>query len=219
MKQINGFFNHLTHPFLGSRNQYNTQKHYVLYPINFLLWIILIPIKLLEIVGLSHLFNFTFHSLTKTRPLSAYEISTLKPIFKESIDYSIIRINETSNWAKIGSKVTKTNQLGFVWMQTINFTRPISCDRKKSDMSWLVHEMVHIAQFNALGIQYVFEALIAQHIGGYNYGGIKELKKNNPLNFYNLEQQADIIKDFYLDQNENSDLYKVIVSNLINQEF
>lgn len=219
MKRINDFLNHLIHPFLGNRNQYNTQKHNLLYPINVIIWIVLIPIKLLEIIGFSYLLNFTFKSLSKTRRLTSYEIRELKSIFKDSINYSAIRINESSNWAKIGSKTTKTDHLGFVWMQTINFTRPISSESKTSDMAWLIHEMVHISQFKTLGIQYIFEALIAQHIGGYNYGGIEELKKLHPLKFYNLEQQADIIKHSYLNRKKSTDLYKIHLSNLISKEF
>ena len=119
----------------------------------------------------------------------------------------------------MGLKFTKTPHLGFVWMHTINFTTSLSCERKINDMAWLVHEVVHISQYNCLGIQYIFEALIAQYIGGYSYGGIEELKKNNKLNFYNLEQQADIIKHAYLSKSNNSCSYKTNLYNLINQEF
>ena len=196
-KYILNFLSHLIHPLLGNRNQYNTQKHKVLYPINFIIWLILIPFKILEIIGFSYLLNFIFKSFSKTRTLTNYEIQELQLVFKNSIDYSKVRINETSKWAKIGSKSTKSKHLGFVWMQTINFTRVIDCENNLNDIEWLVHEMVHISQFKTLGIQYIFEALIAQHIGGYNYGGQSELQNNKPLNYYNLEQQADILKHHY----------------------
>ena len=61
--------------------------------------------------------------------------------------------------------------MAYVWIKTIHFSRVIYCDSKLQDMAWLVHEVTHIAQFNKLGIQYVFDALIAQIIGGYDYGG------------------------------------------------
>ena len=219
MQLITDFFNHLIHPLLGDRNQFNLKKHKLLYPINVTIWVILIPIKLFEIIGLSTVLQFLFNSFSKTRPLTSYEIQELKLIFKESIAYSNIRINESSNWAKIGSKITKTANLGFVWMHTINFTKPILCDSKQSDMAWLVHEMVHVAQFNALGIQYIFEALIAQHFGGYNYGGIDQLNKNKPLKFYNLEQQADIIKHLYLNKGILLNKDALYFSNLLTKHF
>jgi uncharacterized protein YdeI (YjbR/CyaY-like superfamily) len=64
-------------------------------------------------------------------------------------------------------------------------------------MSWLIHELVHVRQFEVLGVQYIFEALRAQRNGGYNYGGIKELKLGNPLHNFNLEQQADVARHYY----------------------
>ena len=218
-KRTHSFLNHLLHPFLGNRNQYNLNRFTILYPINFVIWLLLIPIKLIEIFGFSFLLNFIFKSLSNTRALNTFEINELKTVFKNSIDYSLIRVNESSKWAKIGSKSANTKHLGFVWMNTVNFTTTISCKNKTNDMAWLVHEMVHVAQYNKLGIQYIFEALIAQHIGGYSFGGPEQLNKNNNLNYYNLEQQADIIKLIYLDKSSKEKFYKTFKSNLINSQF
>ncbi len=217
VKHLHIFLNHLIHPFQEKRNQYNTKKHSSLYCINFVIWLILIPIKFLEIIGFSFLLNLIFKSLSKTRQLTPYEVQELKSVFKDSITYSEIHINESSRWARLGSKTTKTNHLGFVWMHTVNFTKCINCQNKTTDMAWLIHEIVHISQFNTLGFQYIFEALIAQHIGGYSYGGVEELKKKKPLNHYNLEQQAELIKHYYLDQNNK--LYTTFASDLINHNF
>jgi len=210
---------HLINPFLGKRNQFNKQKHSILYPINFLMWIVLIPFKIIEIVGFSYGLNYIFNLFTKTRPLTDFETNELKLVFKDSINYSKVRINENSKWAKAGRKLINAKQLGFVFMNTINFTQPINCKSNKEDMFWLVHEMVHISQFKALGIQYVFEALVAQNIGGYNYGN--NLKNNPNLSFYNLEQQADIIKHYYitLKAQKNTQLFQTSVLDLLFMRF
>ncbi len=99
LSRIHNFTTHLIHPFLGNRNQFNLRKYKLLYPINFIVWLILIPIKLFEIIGLAHFLNFIFNSITKTRDLTPFEINELKSIFKNSINYSNIHINETSKWA------------------------------------------------------------------------------------------------------------------------
>jgi len=190
------FLNHLIHPFLGQRNQFNLKKHKILYLLNFILWIFLIPIKLIEILGLSYLIHFLFSLTIKSRPLTEFEKQDLKLIFKDSIKYDAIRINETSRWAKIGAKSIRKKHMGFVFLYTINFTRALKCKTVKTDMQWLVHETTHIAQFNKLGLQYILEALIAQQYGGYNFGSIKNAYQN-PLNYFNLEQQAEIIKHIY----------------------
>ena len=220
IEKIQAFLFHFISPFVNSRNQYNTKRFKILKFYNFLIWWILIPLKFLEIFGLSHLLNHIFKWTTKSRQLNKYEIEFLTTVFPSSINYKVIRINENSKWAKIGAKNTKKHHLAFVWMNTINFTRPINCSVNDSDLRWLVHEMVHITQFKALGIQYIFEALLAQKFGDYNYGGKQNLKEHQ-LNYFNLEQQADIIKDYVLDLSQKNDveIYQPYLKDLNNFKF
>ena len=61
-------------------------------------------------------------------------------------------------------------------------------------------------QFEHLGIRYIPRALWAQKTTmGYNYGGINELRscleEGTGLIDFNMEQQADIITDYYLIKN------------------
>jgi hypothetical protein len=218
--KIQAFFYHFISPFSNKRNQYNTRKYKTLRVYNILVWLTLIPLKFLEIFGFSYVLNSIFRVSIKSRYLTKNEVKYLKTIFPNTINYQLIRINEYSKWAKIGAKNTKKKHLAFVWMNTINFTRPINCQSNLSDLRWLVHEMVHIAQFKKLGIQYVFEALLAQKFGGYNYGS-KENLKGHQLNYFNLEQQADIIKDYVLDLSQNKDvtIYKTYLNDLQQYKF
>lgn len=210
------FVKHLFQPFLGNRNGYNKQKYPMLYAINFILWLVLIPLKAIEIFGFSYLLSFLFKLLTSTRRLSDFEHKELKLVFGDSINYSKIRINENSFWLKI----TRQKGMGFVWMNTINFSRDLDCRTQIKDMAWLVHEAVHVSQFHKLGIQYIFEALTAQLIGGYEYGG-KQNIENKRLDYFNLEQQADIARAFYFDlvKSKNVDDYKIVISNLKKRQF
>lgn len=218
--KIQTFLQHFISPINQKRNQFNSCKYKVLRVYQLFIWIILIPFKFLEIFGFSYILNSIFRLFIKSRQLNNYEVEYLNTIFPQSINFQSIRINENSKWARIGAKKTKKQHLAFVWMNTINFTRPINCQSNLNDLTWLVHEMVHIAQFKALGIQYVFEALLAQKYGGYNYGGEENLTSHQ-LNDFNLEQQADIIKNYVLDVNQNKDVsnYKPYLIDLRQYKF
>lgn len=205
INKIQAFFQHFISPFITQRNQYNKKRFKILKFYHFLLWWVLIPLKFIEIFGFSYLLDHFFRWTTSTRHLHQSEIDFLTTVFPLSINYKVIRINENSTWAKIGAKNTKKQHLAFVWMNTINFSRPINCNLQKSDLWWLIHEMVHIAQFKTLGVQYIFEALLAQKFGGYHYGG-KDNLKGHQLNYFNLEQQANIIKDYVLDLSQKNDV-------------
>lgn len=62
----------------------------------------------------------------------------------------------------------------------------------------LVHEVVHIWQYNRVGAAYIPRALAAQRSAmGYNYGGLRPLERGRSLEAFNYEQQADIIEDAY----------------------
>lgn len=68
--------------------------------------------------------------------------------------------------------------------------------------SVLLHELVHVWQFQNMGIVYIPRALRAQYSSkGYNYGGLDalqmQIEQGKGLDSFNLEQQADIIADYF----------------------
>jgi hypothetical protein len=63
----------------------------------------------------------------------------------------------------------------------------------------LVHELVHVWQYQQQGATYIPRALRAQFSKqGYDYGGLQTLEAKPKLSDYNLEQQADIVMDYFL---------------------
>ena len=64
-------------------------------------------------------------------------------------------------------------------------------------MGWLIHELVHAAQMEHVGSQFMGEAVHDQGVAGYDYGGPKALAGRDLKNF-NREQQGDIAKHYYL---------------------
>jgi hypothetical protein len=70
------------------------------------------------------------------------------------------------------------------------------------DDALLIHELVHVWQYQRLGFRYIPQALRAQASGaGYDYGGTEALyrarREGKTLFDFNLEQQADIIADYF----------------------
>jgi hypothetical protein len=74
-----------------------------------------------------------------------------------------------------------------------------------SDMSWMIHELTHAWQYQTMGWKYLFQALNAQiKLGAtvYDFGGeegLKSHRKNGDgIKKFNMEQQGDITKKYYL---------------------
>jgi len=72
-------------------------------------------------------------------------------------------------------------------------------EKGRADLSLLVHELVHTAQYERLGSRYVGEALYAQRrlgAGCYDYGGPQGLAAAHSLACFNREAQAQIATDY-----------------------
>ena len=68
--------------------------------------------------------------------------------------------------------------------------------------STLIHELTHVWQYEQIGAVYMPRALRAQFSAkAYDYGGAAALRafslKDQDLLAFNLEQQADIVEDYF----------------------
>ena len=87
----------------------------------------------------------------------------------------------------------KKQTVAFVSFHTVNFDNHVRPET-------FIHELVHIWQYRKYGAVYISESMWAQHWGGgYNYGGIEPLLKNQAtgLKAFNYEQQSEIIEDYF----------------------
>lgn len=184
----------------GVRNSYNKKHRTSSYKIvSFCWWLVLIPIKVLELFGIAYLLDEVRRSLLKTRLLTPFEQRQLVLVFGEqTLNWNRIRLRENSRLAKIGAKYAHKQHLAFVLFRTVNFSRTIDCEKDLYDMEWLVHEVTHIVQFEWIGSQYIIEALRAQRNGGYSYGGESTLRQIDSIQVLNLEQQAEVMKYYYI---------------------
>lgn len=145
---------------------------------------------LLDVVALPEFYE-TLLDFVKwnTRPISSKEYLLLYPIFGNSINYKRIRIDERSYLGP------KQKQFCYVSFYTINSWGTMN-------EALLIHEVVHIWQFQQLGSIYIPLALAAQRTKeNYNYGGAPRIAYwasiGGQLTDFNLEQQADIVADYW----------------------
>jgi len=156
-------------------------------------WFGTLMIYFLELTGLPGIYEtLTEFFKFNTRVLNQREISLAKSVFGENLNYELIR------WDKKAFFGAKTNNVAYVSFHTINSWGNLPADI-------FIHELVHIWQYEQIGAVYIPRALAAQKTKeGYNYGGLEILKKNEykGLAAFNLEQQADIIADYFRIKND-----------------
>ena len=149
---------------------------------------------ILDVVGIPELYEIVADWIKwSSRPLRPEEYELVYPIFGDTIQYDRVRIDER---AVLGPPQLK---ICYVSFYTINAWGGMS-------NALLVHEMVHIWQFQQWGSVYIPRALKAQGSAeGYNYGGAPAIvnwaRQNGRLEDFNPEQQADLIADYWRLQN------------------
>ena len=153
-------------------------------------WTLEVIIRFLECLGFAELYETIFDfAKFNTRPMSEWEIELAKSVYGDSINYNRVRIDEL---AFVGPKQKKFCYVSFY---TINSWGSMQ-------NSLFIHELIHIWQYERLGAVYILRALQAQFSRvGYNYGGVgmlrSYLRKGKKLTDFNLEQQGEIISDYY----------------------
>lgn len=151
-------------------------------------WFMLFGVYMLELFCIPEIYE-SISSLVKfkTRPLTDEEIELGLSVFGESINFDLIRMDESAYI------VSKPKHICYVSFHTINNWGTIS-------PSILIHELMHVWQYERMGAMYIPRALKAQKTEmGYNYGGVAALRQYQDigLSAFNLEQQADIVADFF----------------------
>lgn len=153
-------------------------------------WWLKLLLALLDALGVFALLE-TIHDFVKwrSRPLLPEERQMAESVFGKSLRYDLIRLNERA-W--LGPKQYRFAYVSFF---TVNSWGRLSA-------SILIHELVHVWQYQRLGAVYLLEALLAQRTPmGYNYGGVAFLgqwrRDRRAFHDLNLEQQADLVMDYY----------------------
>ena len=161
------------------------------------------PVELLmgfgHLFGMSHLmqFYFGFHA----RSLTQDEVDFAKSIYGNRINYSILKINTRSKFSKHFHTVFVTGHV--INYHSIHISQAL-----------MVHELMHVYQYEQVGIVYIPRCLFAQaSIQGYDFGKLEDhqdiLIGSRAIKKLNYEQQAEFVETMYRSRNEIS-----VVNNL-----
>ncbi len=153
------------------------------------------------------------------RPLYAWEVQEAQKVFGDRIVYHRVRIHECVAWPDAIQQLSRRLQglpptdehnavtLGnHIFFPTRLPTKPLqSTDPDQVLFAWLIHELTHVWQYQSMGWRYLYLALHLQVKHGpqaYDYGGesglLSRQEKGWKFDDFNLEQQGDITRAYYL---------------------
>ncbi|MCK5603116.1 hypothetical protein KAR91_14630 [Candidatus Pacearchaeota archaeon] len=186
--------------------------------------------------------------IAKVEPLSDAEKGAAVAVFgPKAIQYDAVRVAQgrlLTFFFWINKNVAFTTLHSINLPQKGDHRRYLEDDMNKPNLNLIIHELTHVYQFERVGSVYMFQALRAQReteASGkryikYNYGdeasdkqwkGLKEYRREGwKYKFYNREQQAQIVQDYYYLVIENElgskddaqDAYKPFIEELSNGE-
>jgi len=176
-------------------------------------WIIEFGFYIMDIFCIPDLFEIILVWIQPNiRLLNNHEKELTIRFFGTAIYPKNIRMNDRMH------KRIRLLALAFVSFNTIHFEREIA-------VPVLIHELVHIWQYQKFGSVYIYRALKAQNSKvGYDYGGqtalYHKMLSNQAFMDFNFEQQGEIFEDYCRMQEsdtEQNTLATVAFEYFINQ--
>ncbi|MGQ9840120.1 MAG: hypothetical protein ACUVR4_06255 [Anaerolineae bacterium] len=155
-------------------------------------------LEVLDLLGMPELFGFIWRLTTRVSPLTGAEIAAAATVLgPTALRYHDIRVAQGG----LLDLIFRWNgDRAFVTFHTVNL--PSRGDHRRENLDILLHELVHVLQYERAGSRYFAEALLAQHEEGYGYGGPGGLllawARGKRLRDFNREQQAQIVQDYYM---------------------
>lgn len=163
-------------------------------------WLGRMALHILEAFGLGELLMVIWGILFRMRKLTSDEIAASQLVHPPGmIPYDLIRVDDNSLISMIGGAAVTT-------MHVIHVPEGgISIDV-------MVHELTHVAQYEAVGAVYMAEAIHAQtkygRTGGVGSGSAYDYEREGPLedqrsagatfSSLNRESQAELVQDYYV---------------------
>jgi hypothetical protein len=153
-----------------------------------------------DLLGGPDLAQFLMHVVMRTTALTPDEVSAIASVLgPEAIRYGDVRVAEGG----ILSFIFRLNgQRAFATWHTIHM--PGGGAPGRDDLSLVVHEAIHVMQYERIGSAYLGQAIYAHIRSGrdsYRYGGPagleQALKRGLRLKAFNREAQAQIAQDYY----------------------
>lgn len=134
--------------------------------------------------------------MSKSRPLTTSEISLAKLIFSSSINYQKVKVHE-GKYTPLQPSNSGMTPNGEIFVHgSYRKDYSLTSDELKA---FFIHEMVHVYQYQLKILDPIGSAISSSIKNGFNY--IKaydyKLEPNKDLLDYDIEQQAQIIEDYY----------------------
>ena len=140
--------------------------------------------------------------------LNSIQIEEARKVFGDSLHYRRIWLSHTSWIARLNAKLKHFDLVGVTYFHYIGFNLSFETVPASLEMGWLIHEIAHVWQAEHYGITSLWGAVWAKAWrGGYVYGQDSEwqndqnalaLKAHRRLKKFNIEQQAEIARHYYL---------------------
>ena len=136
------------------------------------------------------------------RPLTSGEVAMCKLIFKDSINYSLVRVHN-HEYLPLGlqdDNIAMTPN-GELYFNPSKFQEDFSSVEDDGNKIWFMHEMVHVWQFQ-LNYKVIWRGLKFAMSGAYNdkrtyeYDNPEDANKK-ALSDFNMEQQGELISHYY----------------------
>lgn len=129
------------------------------------------------------------------RPLTSGEIAMARQVFGDSVDYSKVKVHNHGYWLFFGfqDKNTAVTPNGEMYMPHAIYEDDYSLPL--ADRALFMHEMTHVWQYQ-LGYTVKWHGLTVTSRGqsAYEYS----IKEGDSLSDFNMEQQGNIISDYYM---------------------
>jgi hypothetical protein len=153
-------------------------------------WIFDLSFYILDCLYLPELYKACYLLIKPgIRKLTEEEKAIAQTVFLGELDYDGILMDQHSQ------RVSKRLGVAYVTFGLIHCWQPLRDDV-------LIHELVHVFQYQLLGSSYIAHAIRAQlSHPAYDYGGLEGLEmaltQKKAFLSFNFEQQASIIEHFY----------------------
>jgi len=161
-------------------------------------WLGTLLTRLLDVPGIPELIEFFWRMVTRVSPLTGTEIAAASLVLgPTALRYGDIRV---ARGGPLHLVHAWNKGRAFATFNTVNL--PASGPHVREHLDVLIHELVHVYQYERLGSVYTAESIRAQRAAGYSYGGTAGLRRaraeGRHFCSFNREQQAQIVQDYYL---------------------
>jgi hypothetical protein len=162
------------------------------------IWLIVLLFRVFDLFGVPELWSFLLQMVCHVTPLTGQEIGTAAGILGPiAIRYADVRIAEGGALNLI---FARNGGRAFTTFHTVNLPRTGPHCRENFEI--LLHELVHVYQYERTGGLYVAEAIYAQNTTGYSYGSpddlVQCLATGACYRNFNREQQAQMVQDYFV---------------------